>query len=476
MSNGMRACAQGVREISQAETSPSKSKWCLMSFASPIKNALMPRFFAGMYLILGVLSSGISSASQTTIAGKLSWGELAANVAGLFSSAQAVCDARMAFVNASQIHTNYSTQYTNAPPTGEWLEQGACFDAAGQLWAVPGLGFHCPTGYSPINYGTSKGYYGAGQSPYGLDSLYSGSAVLCSLNGPDLGKNLSSTNTNICPQIIGDPINAGTGDKFQVESDYSAAGTTLTLSRSYHSMSLNAAWNSGYTPGTSQFGSNWSSSYERSLSVSVSGTLTTATLNRPDGGVLYFNLVNGSYVADEDITDTLTQLTDSSGNTTGWRYAVSADDSIETYDASGKLLTIADRAGRIQTLAYDAQARLVSVTDDTGRQLVFSYDALNRIASVATPGSGIYTYTYDTSNNHSNDTYPDGHQRNNSYNEQTITTITYLPHALTGITDENGDRYSTTQYDTSGRAILTEEGPSLPPPAGTFNLVYFNVS
>ena len=378
----------------------------------------------------------------------------------------------MAFVNASQIHTNYSTQYTNAPPTGEWLEQGACFDAAGQLWAVPGLGFHCPTGYSPINYGTSKGYYGAGQSPYGLDSLYSGSAVLCSLNGPDLGKNLSSTNTNICPQIIGDPINAGTGDKFQVETDYSAAGTTLTLSRSYHSMSLNAAWNSGYTPGTSQFGSNWSSSYERSLSVSVSGTLTTATLNRPDGGVLYFNLVNGSYVADEDITDTLTQLTDSSGNTTGWRYAVSADDSIETYDASGKLLTIADRAGRIQTLAYDAQARLVSVTDDTGRQLVFSYDALNRIASVATPGSGIYTYTYDTSNNLSYVTYPDGHQRIYSYNEQTNTTNTNLPHALTGITDENGDRYSTTQYDTSGRAILTEEGPSLPPPAGTFNLAY----
>lgn len=149
------------------------------------------------------------------------------------------------------------------------------------------------------------------------------------------------------------------------------------------------------------------------------------------------------------------QLTDSSGNPTGWRYTVAVDDSIETYSAAGKLLTVNDRAGRTQTLTYDLPAAnggdddpqtLDVVTDDTGRQLRFTYDSFKRISTVTDPAGGLLTYGYDAQNNLISVQYPDGRSKTYLYENPTF------PHALTGITDENGDRYATYRYDSQGRA------------------------
>ena len=51
------------------------------------------------------------------------------------------------------------------------------------------------------------------------------------------------------------------------------------------------------------------------------------------------------------------------------------------------------------------------------------------------------------------------------YNEPEHTGGANLPHALTGITDENGDRYATYQYQADGRAIATGHagGAVIPP-------------
>ncbi|MDP2027588.1 RHS repeat-associated core domain-containing protein [Sulfuriferula sp.] len=178
-------------------------------------------------------------------------------------------------------------------------------------------------------------------------------------------------------------------------------------------------------------------------------------MNRPDGGTLYFNLANGSWLPEADIPDTLTQLTNTSGTVTGWRYTAAADDSVELYNAGGQLQSITDRAGLTQTLAYDPNGHLISVTDATGRQLTFTYDTSNRMATMTDPAGGLYHYAYDASNNLSSVTYPDGKAKTYLYNEPANTSGANLPNALTGIVDENGNRYATYSYDTTGRAIST---------------------
>ncbi|ODU13285.1 MAG: hypothetical protein ABS91_01175 [Thiobacillus sp. SCN 64-35] len=158
------------------------------------------------------------------------------------------------------------------------------------------------------------------------------------------------------------------------------------------------------------------------------------------------------------------ELKDRSGVRTGWQYIAGSDDSVETYSASGRLLSIADRTGRTRTLAYDLPVAsggdddpdtLDAVVDDAGRTLRFTYDAHKRIATVVDPAGGVISYGYDPAGNLVSVTYPDGHARTYHYNEPAHTGGADLPHALTGITDENGDRFATYQYQADGRAVST---------------------
>lgn len=235
----------------------------------------------------------------------------------------------------------------------------------------------------------------------------------------------------------------------------------LQLSRVYNSAALDS---------NNLSGTLWRHYYLRNIGVSTP-TATNVSANRDDGKVFTFNRINGRWVADADVSDLLIQLTDSSGNPTGWRYTVAVDDSIETYSAAGKLLTISDRAGRTQILTYilpaanggdDDPQTLDVVTDDTGRQLRFTYDSFKRISTVTDPAGGLITYGYDTQSNLVSVQYPDGRSKTYLYENPTF------PHALTGITDENGDRYATYRYDSQGRAYNEDHGG----PVDHYNLAY----
>lgn len=134
------------------------------------------------------------------------------------------------------------------------------------------------------------------------------------------------------------------------------------------------------------------------------------------------------------------------------------DGSLETYTAAGQLLSISEPSGRTQTLAYDGSGRLQSITDSHGRQLTFTHDSSDRIATVTNPAGGIIRYTYDAPGNLATVTYPDDTPSDTT--DDPVRAYHYedsrFPHALTGITDENGDRYATWAYDEQGRAILSE--------------------
>jgi uncharacterized protein RhaS with RHS repeats len=97
-------------------------------------------------------------------------------------------------------------------------------------------------------------------------------------------------------------------------------------------------------------GRNWKLGIDRRVTLD---TPTFATAMRPDGRRLVFRLSGGAFVPDADIADRLVKLTDAGGVLTGWRYIPAATEETETYDAAGRLVSVANRAGLAWSLAYD---------------------------------------------------------------------------------------------------------------------------
>ena len=229
------------------------------------------------------------------------------------------------------------------------------------------------------------------------------------------------------------------------------------------------------------WGSQWLGFYDRSVSFLTNGTISTATVSRSDGKSYYYNLVSGAWVADADVVGTLVETgVDTSGNPTGWTYANERDE-VETYNASGQMVSITNRAGQSQTLTYScmpvsatcpvatpasiapAAGLLITVTDPDSRSLNFTYDASSRVVKMTDPMGGVYAYAYGTNDNLASVTYPDGKVRSYLYGETANvsstpnTGVTYT-HSLTGIVDEDGNRYASWTYDAAGRATSSEHG------------------
>lgn len=292
------------------------------------------------------------------------------------------------------------------------------------------------------------------------------------LNPPkNLGPGCTTTN----------PIKIGTGNKWLSESDLSST-ERLGFTRYYNSQQI-------YTP--LLVGRSWTHDYSM-LIVSVPNDVW-ATIFRGNGKAYSFNLVGNIWTTNSDITDTLFEVKDINGTRIGWTYKVGSTGEVETYDVNGHIVNIANRNGLIKTLYYSdpttptsitsAPDLLIRVTDALGQQIKFTYDNSNRISTLTNPAGGVYTYTYstDTNNNLSSVTYPDGKTKTYLYGEAANVSATpnagvSYANALTGIIDENNNRYATYRYDAAGRAYDEELaqalGSTLGAPIEHNNLVY----
>ena len=264
---------------------------------------------------------------------------------------------------------------------------------------------------------------------------------------PEPAKNLGNQCT-----VLGNPVNVASGNKIAVEIDYPARySSSLKFVRTYNS-GLWVDWLAP-PPGhnrASRLGPNWRSNFDAWIVLSGGGRFTTAYVNRPDGRTLYFKLVEGEFRAEADIADRLERLTDGGGQLVGWLYTVARTDEVETYDSSGRLISITDRAGKELSLQYDANDRLASVTDDFGKSLTLAYDASNRLATLTDPAGSTYSYTYNADGNVLSVTRPASNALTYVYGEQAN------PYALTGIVDENNVRFATYRYNVDGRVSSTE--------------------
>ncbi|UCV03882.1 RHS domain-containing protein [Dechloromonas denitrificans] len=209
-------------------------------------------------------------------------------------------------------------------------------------------------------------------------------------------------------------------------------------------MKFGRTYNSNAATVGSVFGARWRSAYGQRLSFETS--TGTVRAYRPDGKLYSFHLSGNVYLSDADINNRLRRETDPNGGLSGYRLDT-ADLHMERYDLAGRLISLADVSGKTQVMAYDLQSRLSSITDGFGRILTFTYDSQNRVATLTNALGGIIRYTYDAANNLSTVTYPDGNSKTYHYEDSRF------PNALTGITDENGIRYITYTYDSTGRAI-----------------------
>lgn len=246
----------------------------------------------------------------------------------------------------------------------------------------------------------------------------------------------------------GDPINLSTGNLFEKVTDYETAGPNkLAFTRYYNSLI-------GKSTFAVSLGNNWRSTFDRYLN--VLSTLSV-TAERQDGQVLSFSTdSSGALAAAGPFDYKLTQ----SG--TNW-VLTDPDDTTETYiiPASGGealLTSIRWRNGYTQTLRYNPSNQLTSVTDSYNRTLTFVYQGA-LLQSLTTPDGIVVAYVYDAGS------VPTELDRLVKVQYPTVPVFySYIygdstfPYALTGIVDEDHNRYATWTYDSSGRALTSQHG------------------
>jgi len=173
-----------------------------------------------------------------------------------------------------------------------------------------------------------------------------------------------------------------------------------------------------------------------------------AIARRPDGSVRHY-VLNGGESARDDAGE-MTALYDASNSLSGWRFRVALDDSEETYNASGRLVSITQRNGWKSSLTYNAAGQLTSVANAFGGTLQFEYTGAGMVGRMIDPAGNAVSYAYNAAGMLARVTWPDGRYREYVYDDSRF------PTALTGIVDESGIRYATWKYDAQGRALSAE--------------------
>lgn len=264
--------------------------------------------------------------------------------------------------------------------------------------------------------------------------------------------------------ILGNPINVATGHKLEVAIDYresvhSNINFPLVHKRYY---------NSNYRIPGGSFGPTWRGTYDRSIQFVDANKLK---LIRHSGGMITFNKTGQVWQSTGHADKKLIEVKDNQGATIGWRLVLS-DKTVEDYDVNGVLQSISNRYGLTHRLEYQ-NARLYRVYDDSNRFFEFKYNEHNVVSELINPDGTSIRFTYEEfelgSVNRirlSKVVTPDktpGNANDNPflqylYDEELYVTSNRGGYYLTGIVDENGDRYATFGYDHVGRANLSVHG------------------
>jgi YD repeat-containing protein len=263
-----------------------------------------------------------------------------------------------------------------------------------------------------------------------------------------------------------------------LERDHSGK---LPFSRSYNGV---------FSGNKNVVGAHWTTNFQSSVVVSKDGLAVDVL--RPDGKKILFALGGdgATWTKTADIDDFLVKL-DSSDIGGKWLYRDVANEEVEIYDESGRLIRAYDRRGQFKSFVYsDGTAAgdalvvdlfgnptdtilpvgmLLKVSDIFGVSYDFKYDKNKRLSRVVPSDGGELVFLYDGSTssvrsgyfaagNLTSVIYPDGSSRTYYYNEEDKTSGANLPNALTTIVDENGTAFFVDQYSSDSKVLSQSLG------------------
>lgn len=239
--------------------------------------------------------------------------------------------------------------------------------------------------------------------------------LVCSIDTPQ-DKNCGKDNN------CSNPIHGVTGKKFQHEAGYRTADGRIAVDHVY----FDGTWRFLVTG--------------RRVAIPPNST-DYRILIREDGQRWYITKqtvgAQTSWVADPDLN--LSASLDQAGV-----FTLQVNDQKELYDTQGRLIQLVWLDGYSQQFTWAADS--VTATDSFGRTYKLSW-ATAGTYELSVQGTIQATYSF---NNGALDkvTWADG-----SYRQ-----YLYQAGRLTGITDENGKRYATWQYDANGKGLSSEHG------------------
>ncbi|MFC7418677.1 DUF6531 domain-containing protein [Iodobacter arcticus] len=312
----------------------------------------------------------------------------------------------------------------------------------------------CPSGSffdSTSNACKSKCSIGQYLTNTGICSPLSACPINTSCTQPkksDLDKGLS------CPWT-GNPISTLSGNKFQEETDFSLANG-LSFKRFYNG-------NDSFDLGV---GIGWRHNFMRRVIPVSKSNYMLAPANDVDHGWLAYigsqtpaSGISGYLVEREDGKSFLFDLTGKATTSsfanhyqltvTNTGFVVADGINTESYDQSGKLTQVVAPNGRILELSYDTNNHLSQVKDNLGSVLTFSYIDGIHASQTQANGLTVASYMYDAGRL-SKVTYADNTSRQYLYED------TRNPSLLTGLIDENGQRFASWAYNEQGQAISSE--------------------
>ena len=277
-----------------------------------------------------------------------------------------------------------------------------------------------------------------------------------------------------CP--FKNPIQCAGGQKVQTEMDIADSPEGLGFARYYSSAGFYTSPLA--TRPNEVLGINWRHSWQSMVIVEPSqgsGQPPYAFVIMPSGDYRHFSLNSGSWTGRLDKPDTLQEIV-SGGIRTGWMFTA-ADDAIYRYDANGVWLSV-ERHGLVTTLTYSDSSTspsiapkpglLIRVTDARGRSLDLRYDTSAYLTQVIDANGASYGFRYLMQSQPSGVSHnsgqlkfvdrPGGTTREYRYDESAHVASSQYFNLLSGIIDENGDRYGTYKFNAQGRAYQEYHG------------------
>ncbi|HEX7245416.1 MAG TPA: DUF6531 domain-containing protein [Solirubrobacterales bacterium] len=232
----------------------------------------------------------------------------------------------------------------------------------------PGLGRTC----TPPSSGSPSG-----------GGCNSGPGTGCAAKGA-LGCNPATSRGGMPRCIVGDLINAATGNLAKEQTDLGplgGRGPALGVTRSYNSQIAVTQTEAG------AYGYGWSGPYSSYLT--INGGAGTATVHHENGSTVVFYLIGGNYYPPLWSKATLKK----SGE--NYIYTLPTQEQFK-FNSSGQLTEQIDRHSNALTLTYK-EGKLETVKDKAGRTLTFAYEGA-QVKSVKDPMGHEVKYTYESGN------------------------------------------------------------------------------